>query len=772
MELRTLKEQTLDTLRHRIGGDDSDILVRRPFMPKAGSPQPQAPRVPPARRMPHAVRPQSDHPLSPWLNWLDDRLRLALGIMRGTVGVESMSDAYRGLYVTPEEVDRLLAQPSGSPLFGGLEASSFPDAALPAEFGRVAAATGLSPFDVAAILIAVAPELDLRYERLYAFLQDDVSRKRPSVDLVLNLLCRDTEEKLRMRTRFISPAPLLRYGLLQLLPDSSHAAPSLAAQVLKPDAQILAALLGDNSVDARLAACARLLPAAVDAMDNISADDSDWGPMFDALSRIGRDALLGAEPLRCHLHGIDAIALQTAATTLAGNLGRPMLRLDLALLKDIAKTAAPGERAFANTLGAAFRCAWMHEAMICFDGIDVLYVPDAVVDLRTLFDHLDHPIAACILTGSEARNFNIPGIRVLSVALHALTRRNRQQVWQQQLSLHGLPADAAPALASRFQLTMGQTQDAVRTAADQLCLKEAAGSGSSEFEHMLFAASRLQTRHVFAGLAQLIEPRRNWEDLILVDDALAQLHEISSRFLHQDQVLNEWGFAGKLSYGTGTTVLFAGPSGTGKTMAAEVLAHALGLDLYRIDLAAVVSKYIGETEKNLDRLFNAADQANAVLFFDEADALFGKRTEVKDSHDRYANLEISYLLQKMEQYQGIAILASNLRQNLDDAFVRRLAFIVHFPFPDEAQRRQLWETVWPGKVRLGADIDKDELARDLKFSGGNIKNVALAAAFLAAAGDGEGIITRDHIYGAAEREFQKLGRPNSMAKPVNSGKSA
>ena len=764
MELRTPKEQMRDALRHVVGGDDGDIPARRPFMPKAGSLQPQVPRVPPARRMPHVVRPQSDHPLSPWLNWLDDRLRLALSAMRGAVGVESMSDAYRGLYITPEEVDRLLRQPSGSPLFGGLAVSGFPDASLPAEFSRIAMATGLTSFDVAAILIAVAPELDLRYERLYAFLQDDVSRKRPSVDLVLNLLCRDTEEKLSMRTRFISPAPLLRYGVLQLLPDSSHAAPSLVVHVLKPDAQILAALLGESGMDARLGACAQLLPTAATAAVDLSADDSDWGPKFDALSRIGREALLGAEPLRCHLYGADAIALQTAATTLASNIRRPMLRLDLALLKDMARTAAPGDRTFANTLGAAFRHAWMHEAMICFDGIDVLYAPDTAADLRTLLDCLDHPVAVCVLTGSEARNFNIPGGRVFNVPLHALTRGDRQHVWQKQLIQHGLPADAAPALASRFQLGMGQTRDAVCAAADQLRLMAQVDVSAPELEHLLFAASRQQTRHVFAGLAQLIEPRRNWDDLILPDDALTQLHEIASRFLHQDQVLNGWGFANKLGYGTGTTVLFAGPSGTGKTMAAEVLAHALGLDLYRIDLAAIVSKYIGETEKNLDRLFGAADQANAVLFFDEADALFGKRTEVKDSHDRYANLEVSYLLQKMEQYQGIAILASNLRQNLDEAFVRRLAFIVHFPFPDEIQRRQIWETVWPAGVSLAEDVQRDELARDLKFSGGNIKNVALAAAFLAATSGG--VIRREHIQRAAEREFQKLGRPNPMIKSI------
>ena len=216
------------------------------------------------------------------------------------------------------------------------------------------------------------------------------------------------------------------------------------------------------------------------------------------------------------------------------------------------------------------------------------------------------------------------------------------------------------------------------------------------------------------------------------------------------------GFYHKLSLGKGVTALFAGPSGTGKTMAAEIIANELGLDLYKIDLSGVVSKYIGETEKNLDRIFAAAENANAILFFDEADALFGKRSEVRDSHDRYANIEISYLLQKMEEYEGIAILATNLRQNLDESFVRRLAFTVHFPFPDEDSRRRIWAGIWPARTPLAPETDMDRLARRFKLSGGNIKNVALAAAFLAA-GDGN-LVTMEHLIHATRREYQKMGK--------------
>jgi AAA+ superfamily predicted ATPase len=272
----------------------------------------------------------------------------------------------------------------------------------------------------------------------------------------------------------------------------------------------------------------------------------------------------------------------------------------------------------------------------------------------------------------------------------------------------------------------------------------------------LFAAARAQSGHDLAAVAHKIEPKYVWDDIVLPEDSLAQLREICQRVAHRHRVLGEWGFDRKLSLGKGVNALFAGPSGTGKTMAAEIIANALGLDLYRIDLAGVVSKYIGETEKNLDRVFSAAQHANAILFFDEADALFGKRSEVRDSHDRYANIEISYLLQKMEEYDGIAILATNLRQNLDDAFMRRLAFTVHFPFPDEASRRQIWTGIWPAETPLDGDIDHDFLARQYKLSGGNIKNIALASAFLAA--EDEKPVTMAHLFQATRREHQKMGK--------------
>jgi len=221
-------------------------------------------------------------------------------------------------------------------------------------------------------------------------------------------------------------------------------------------------------------------------------------------------------------------------------------------------------------------------------------------------------------------------------------------------------------------------------------------------------------------------------------------------------VYGEWGFGRKLSLGKGLSVLFAGPSGTGKTMAAEIIAGELGLDLYKIDLSTVVSKYIGETEKNLSRIFIEAETSNAILFFDEADALFGKRSEVKDSHDRYANIEIGYLLQRMEEYEGVVILATNFRKNMDEAFVRRLHFTVEFPFPNEDDRRRIWERIWPQDTPKSSALNLDFMARRFELTGGNIRNIALASAFLAA--DNRNIVDMTHLLHATKREYQKMGK--------------
>lgn len=313
---------------------------------------------------------------------------------------------------------------------------------------------------------------------------------------------------------------------------------------------------------------------------------------------------------------------------------------------------------------------------------------------------------------------------------------------------------SASALAARYRLRGDQIIHVVRMAAREARWR-GPGDGAVSREDIT-AAVRSLSESRLGHLAQPMEVHHAWDDLVLPDDRLDGLHEICDRYRHWYTVYDDWGFGQRAPSAGGLSALFAGPSGTGKSMAAEIIAGELGLSLYRIDLSAVVSKYIGETEKNLERIFGVAQHANAILLFDEADALFGKRSETKDAHDRYANIEISYLLQRMEDFDGIAILTSNLRTNLDEAFMRRLDFGVEFPLPDEEARLRIWQRLLPPDAPTGDDLDLAELARRYRFSGGSIRNVLMNAAFLAAR-DGE-VIDMQRVLWAARREFQKLGR--------------
>jgi hypothetical protein len=328
----------------------------------------------------------------------------------------------------------------------------------------------------------------------------------------------------------------------------------------------------------------------------------------------------------------------------------------------------------------------------------------------------------------------------------------RHQLWEHFIRAVAptTPPDLA-ALAGQFILTTDQIRDAVATAQDL-----AVQRGGPLAAEDLFAAARVHSNPRLSGLARKIIPRYSWQDIILPDDKIAILREIVATVLGRPIVLEAWGVGRKLAASSGVTILFAGPPGTGKTMAAEVIATELGLDLFKIDLSTIVSKYIGETEKNLERIFNEAQSSNAILFFDEADAIFGKRSEVKDAHDRYANIEISYLLQRMEAYDGVTILATNLRANLDEAFTRRLQFAVDFPFPEEEDRLRIWQTLFPPTVPRAPELDFGLLARRFKLAGGSIRNIIVSAAFLAAAAGTP--VTMDLLLHATRRELQKMGR--------------
>lgn len=653
--------------------------------------------------------------LRPCLRHLDGVLAAAVEKARAA-RPGMVSDAFRGLYIDDSEVQRLLEREPGEPTLWTDAALHNSEEQDGSRIGWLMHACQLSGFDLDVLLIALAPEIDLRYERLYAFLQDDVTRRRPNVDLVLNLLCASAEERIARRDHFSPHGALLRNDMVRLVADPSHVEPPLPAHFLKVDEQILAFLLESEGIDARLAPFCRY----------VEPEPSSTHAELRALARAASSSVHG---LRVYLQGPDSLQKQAAAEAVAAELGASLLVADL--------TGAPD-----GIAKLAVRDAWLRGAVLYVEGID--NVPDANAQ-------------AVILGGTQ------PSVwaGAVTVRLEALDCRERKQCWRDQLERAGIevPAQELEAVSSRFVLSGRQIRDAARSVRQHAVWREGPGAGPEISD--LFAAARAQCGGVLRMLARKVDPRRRWEDIVLPEDLLAQLHELCRRAALGHRVLQEWGFDRTLSLGKGVNALFAGPSGTGKTLAAEVVATELQLDLYKIDLSGVVSKYIGETEKNLDRIFTAAQNANAILFFDEADALFGKRSEVRDSHDRYANIEIAYLLQKMEEYEGVAILATNLRQNLDESFTRRLTFSLHFPYPDDASRLRIWKGIWPTEVPLDRDVDLAYLARRFKLSGGGIRNVALAAAFLAAEG-GTGV-RMDHLLHATRREYQKLGKQLSPA---------
>ena len=688
--------------------------------------------------------------------------------------------AFRGLFIDREQVDRLLSLEPAATQFSGLhelmeENTDEPEMEV-SPLTWLARSFGLSSFEAEVILLAVAPEVDLRYEKIYSYLQDDITRKRPTVELALNLLCSSVEEKLARRAGFSPSGTLVRNRLLQLVPDPNQVEPSSLAHYLKLDDQIKHLLLGQPGLDERLSSFCQLIEPTLNWNDLALTPE-----IKQAVLQLAQESKSSGKALRLYFQGNGAPEKREAAEALAGALGRSLLTARIDRVPEGSNNAA--------SWNLAVREAQLQDAILFISSLDDYRGTDAAARRRDLLDSVGAHTGITILAGTPAwEPHSVAAFSVIPVDFEIPDFKERCARWDSELAKSGasLAARDLDLLAGRFQLMPLQITQAVSAAqanarwrrARAGTVAESASSLSSSSSSgqatlpvsldELCAAARAQCGHELIGLARKIEPRYGWDDLVLPPDTKAQLQEICQHAEYRPVVYGQWGFDRKLSLGKGLNVLFAGPPGTGKTMGAEVIAHELRLDLYRIDLSQIVSKYIGETEKNLDRIFTAAENSNAILFFDEADALFGKRSEVRDSHDRYANIEISYLLQKMEEYVGISVLGTNLRQNLDEAFVRRLQAIVEFPFPDEEYRRRIWESVFPKETPLGTDVRFDLLAHEVRLAGGNIKNIALAASFCAAAN--RGIVTLSHLVHAAGREHQKLARswnPAELVKLAN-----
>lgn len=629
------------------------------------------------------------------------RERVAALVDRRAAADPTAADPLRGLYLSEEAVRHLLDAGTAAPA----------DALAPAgghdALTALAARLRLTELDAALLLVALAPDLDRSFEPLYGYLNDDVSRRRATVGLAMDL-CGAPAHLAPVRARFHACAPLRAYGLLVV---EEPERPFLSRSLRVPD-RLLAHLLGDDTPDAALHGCLQPLPPPL--------PDDDEGVVRRLAHRLRGDRPLTAY-LREHREG-DGLAAIASALHAAGVDALRFTGPD-DLVPDLLREARLGGRA------------------VVLSGLPEQ--PGPLVGALT-----DAADVTVLLT--DPRPYDPHWAARDPLVLDAPRRRaGGTAAWATALDPAAPGFDLAATVAP-YRLGGERVARAAR-AATALAAFE---GGPLTADHVRLAA-RQQSASGLERHARRIRPDVGWEDLVLPERPLTQLHELALRARHRDRVLGDWRLSAGGGRGRGVLGLFAGESGTGKTLSAEVVAAELGLDLYVVQLSSVVDKYVGETEKNLERIFSEADRTDAVLLFDEADAVFGKRSEVKDAHDKYANMESAYLLQRLESFDGIALLTTNLRANIDEAFTRRLDLVVDFPFPDAGQRLALWRHGL-AHVPCAAGVDPAPLARDFELAGGSIRSAVVTAAYLAA-GRGEPVGDGDLLEGA-RREYRKAGR--------------
>ncbi|WP_328731326.1 AAA family ATPase [Streptomyces caniferus] len=659
------------------------------------------------------------------------RERVAGLVERRSADDPTAADPLRGLYVTPETARRLAAQP---PERGTGEAPE--DEAPPGEVTEggtadrsvaLAGRFGLSALDLSILLAALAPDVDRRFEPLYGYLNDDVGRRRATVALALELAGTGPYEP-AARARFHPAAPLRSGGLLVVEEEDRP----LPGRALRVPERVVAHLLGDGGLDPEL--CGGDVELLLPREGYGERQDGDGRAFFGRLA-----ALVGERPIAVHLRERRPGAAAGPVADVVRGAGLPVLRY----------RPEGDQAAGAGLVGALLREARLRRAVLVVGPL-----PERPAGLVRALAGRGVPV---VFSGSEPYD---PGWAP-DAGLLALDAPDRAvaaaEVWRAEIGAvdDGFDLDAAVA---PYRLAAGQIRRAARAATAL-----AAFDGTPLTAAHVQRSARQQSAPLLDRHARRVRPAVGFDGLVLPPEPLALLHELVQRARHRDQVLGTWGLRTGGGRGRGVVGLFAGESGTGKTLSAEVVAGELGLDLYVVELSAVVDKYVGETEKNLERIFSEADRTDALLLFDEADAVFGKRSEVKSSHDRYANLESAYLLQRLEAFDGIAVLTTNLRANIDDAFTRRLDLVVDFPFPDAEQRTALWRSCLTA-TPCADDLGLEACAKEFELSGGAIRSAAVTAGYLAA-GRGAPVSAED-IRAGARREYRKMGRLVPDASPL------
>lgn len=633
-------------------------------------------------------------------------------------------------------VDRLLDRIQREPT-GALPAGDD----LPAPFARAVRAFGLSRFELDVLLLALGPELDNQRGEVFAHIPGNLGVVRPTVGLILDALCDTPIHRAQALDRLLAHGPLRRYHLLAV--DGTGPFASHSVRVPADVWPRLAGLTEDGGP-------MPIRPARPGAIEALVLSPALAARMRALGARLA-ERRPGREPLVI-VRGPTGSGRDTLASALVADAGLAAATVDVNALID------PIERSVLRREVRWFDAAVIVRQSEPTDGKNHSRIAAAA---RALAE-LERPVVWVAETRAEEL-LSLAAHDVVELVVERPDMAARAALWRHFLApaLHASDLDLGR-FASRYRFGPGRIETAVSLARAHSLAVDAGDNDATLVDTATIDTATLEgvCRTIpevhFGHRAHKLARPYGRDDLVIPPDIRADLDMAVAWGQQRYRVLHEWQMGARIHTGSGLTCLFAGPPGTGKTMAAQVIARELGLDIYRIDLSQVVDKYIGETEKNLALLFEEADASNIVLFFDEADALFGKRTSVKDAHDRYANVETGFLLQRLEAHDGVVILATNLRRNMDEAFTRRLQIIVEFPMPEAADRLRLWQRHLPGPDHLAADLDLDLLANSFPLSGGEIKNAVLTAAFCAADEDSD--LAMRHLVVGTWRELQKAGR--------------
>ncbi|GAA2756210.1 ATP-binding protein [Actinopolymorpha rutila] len=595
---------------------------------------------------------------------------------------------------------------------------------LPAPVARVAEAFALSALELRLLCLVLAPELDGRYATAIGVLQDDLTRRRPGLTLLAELMVSTDVGTWNLRRTINASNSVMKQGLVR--PAGSDALPVDVG--LAPSRALVAYLLAPSLDDAVRAVDATLCEASSETTEPLSVEEAELARRLDRL--------VADQTTLVHLVGSGTA--KGWFIRLAAAIGLPLLVGDLRRV----------ERGV-DVVGDWAVLARLDGSGLMVLGIDALEPLDRS-RVRGQLVEIARSLRLVALDGEPTPD-GTWWESATQLRAPAISTAQRAAWWRRAATEAGLAlgADDIQRLAATAPIDPERIRRSV-VAAARLGLP----AGDAAVAEMQRTARELSPTPLPEGVRQIV-PTYTWDDIVLPEARKEQLQTIPVHVLQAGRVLEEWGFASRVPYGQGVAALFCGPSGTGKTMAARIVAGALGVDLLQVDLSKTISKYIGETEKNLDRIFDAAEGAGSVLLFDEADAIFGKRTEIKDAHDRHANVEVAYLLQRIEAFRGLAVLTTNFKQNIDDAFVRRLRFVVEFALPTAAERERIWRKAFPAHAPLARDVDVALLASRLQIPGGSIQNIALHAAFIAAAAGGP--ISAAHVLAATRRELVKIG---------------